>query len=716
MTYTPLPHPLCAALACALLLAAGDAAAQAPKATSLPAVNVQANAYDGRLQAPGAQPAAAIIDHDIAQPVSVIDRAELDRLSPISTLDVLARVPGASASQAGGIAGTLFLRGLNSNDMRVPMYIDGDRFRGRNTLQYMLISPTEIEQVEVIRGPTSARFGSDGMGGLVHFVTRRARGNLEQPFGLNGGELSMTYRSNGGGFQGNAALEAAGSGFDLRSYVTSRSSGNYSSGNGRIPNSDYRSRGGGIVLGYQFNPRHRVEASFRTARVEDGSASGLPPYPRSIPRRDPLAVNQWRLAYSGRPASSVINQVDASLYLNRFDTVQWIRNQPTPDRRVDIRNRVIGPWVYGGRVGARAGSETVGVAFGMDFMHERRPGSRSSQTVTTPSGSTASGYRQISPNQTQSNVGIYVDGHWMPAPRWTLNAGLRQDWFRSDVALSPLPSPALLDAFRRAQDTRVSAATGSVGLSYRASPLLELLASGGTSFRMPWSGEMFSSGPSATGYSLPNPGLKPERGRNIEAGMRLHAAAASAGLTAFRSDFSDFVERTNTWYLGVPAFQRRNVGRARVQGVEADWRWQVNAWVNTYGNISYLRGTNLSTGQPLISIMPLGGLLGVQYLGTAAAWSLKAEFQWAQGKKRVDPSREYPAAGYGVVNLWAEFQLDRLGLPALRNTQMVLGVSNVFDRTYRTAATISNVAFPLTDTNPLLAPGRSIDLTWRTRF
>ena len=141
-----------AGLLSAAAISAPAAAAEAPQ---LPAIQVSAErpADDGRLQPLGATPAPATIDHAVTQPVTVIERQDIERLNTDSTLDLLGRVPNATVSRSGGIAGTIFLRGLNTNDMRVPMFIDGDRFRGRNTLQFMLISPTEIEQVEVVRGP-----------------------------------------------------------------------------------------------------------------------------------------------------------------------------------------------------------------------------------------------------------------------------------------------------------------------------------------------------------------------------------------------------------------------------------------------------------------------------------------------------------------------------------------------------------------------------------
>jgi hemoglobin/transferrin/lactoferrin receptor protein len=55
-------------------------------------------------------------------------------------------------------------------------------------------------------------------------------------------------------------------------------------------------------------------------------------------------------------------------------------------------------------------------------------------------------------------------------------------------------------------------------------------------------------------------------------------------------------------------------------------------------------------------------------------------------------------------------------LPKVGNTQAVFSINNLFDRAYRTAATASNVNYPMTGLNPLLQPGRSVNVTLRTRF
>ncbi|MDR2164352.1 MAG: TonB-dependent receptor [Zoogloeaceae bacterium] len=722
-----LPGTTPVAAAVALLCASPVTYGQGAGEITLPEISVSSGQNsqemkENRVRAIGPELPEPGILRQAAQPASVVDRQEIERVNSGSTLELLARTPGVSMNRSGGIAGTAFVRGMNTNDMRVPLFIDGDRFRGRNTLQFMLLSPSEIERIEVLRGPASSIYGSDGLTGLINIVTRRpSPARPGQPFGLVGGEFGLSWRSNNNGLQADAAIEMAGNGFDLRAYVSGRHADDYRSGDRKIPNSDYETLSGGLVLGYSPDARQRVELSLRATTVDDGSASTLPTYTLQS-RRDPLEVKQARIAYTGESDSGLFRKIDASLYANEFDTVIHSHNTTRSDRITDSYNHVQGPVIFGGHISGVVPWKQTVTTVGMDFMHEHFPGTktRAKTTLLDANGnitSVAGGrYAQNVPNTTWANAGAFANIDWNISPRWLVSAAGRYDWFFTDVKLSPMPSEDLVPIFREVQDQTESAVTGSLSLSYRPTPVLEWVGSVGSAFRMPWSQEMFNSGFTGASYTIPNPGLKPERGVNVEAGVRLRFDKANLELTAFQSRFKDFLQTVTTSYEGLPATQRQNVGRARISGLEAQWRWQINREFNWFGNATLLRGTNRTTGDPLISIVPFSVLTGVQYVAPGGGYSITGELEAARRKSRISPA-EYPTSGYGVINLYAELQLDRLGLKAAgNNTKLTLGVSNLFDKTYRSGASASNINYPFGVFNPLQEPGRSFNITLRSRF
>lgn len=686
-------------------------------------VNIRAGATLGELRPLGAVPPAPLIPLLPSTSASVIDRAEIERANAPGMLELLESVPGVSINRVGGINGTIFLRGFNTNDFRVPMYIDGDRARGRNTLQLMLLSPEEIERIEVIRGAASFAYGSDSLGGLVNVVTRRPRGNAFQPgFSITGGDSYILYGTNGNRVDGGIGVEAAGSGFDARFSLTGRRSDDYRSGAGRVRNSDYETGSIGLNLGYSPSTNQRVEFGLRATTVTDGRGSVQPAAPASTSREAVLNLYSGRLAYSGTFDSGLFRNIEASIYRNEFYTKLVTSNRTVARQITDTNSYVMGPTMWGGRVSGMIPWGPTRTTIGMDVISEQRPGSDSSTIVTrtTATGALASitgtARRQTGPAVDQVNAGAFVTSEWDVTRELTLSAAGRFDYVYSNPSLTGLSSANLLPAFRAAQDTTATAVTGALGVNYRPIQLIEFIGNINNSFRYPVPSELFSQGLSGSTYTIPNPYLRPERGVNFESGFRVHFPNATFRATMFHSRFENFLVNVSTTYNGFLATQRQNVGQVHMTGFEGDWRWQLNPALNFFGNVTVLRADNVTTHRPVAQIMPLGGRAGLQYVTANQGIALTGTLNWAAGKTRIDAASEYKTAGYAVMNLSAEFRLDRLVSPRLGNTTLSLSANNLFDASYRSAATIANMSYRQSDTNPLLEPGRTFLIGLRNRF
>lgn len=119
--------------------------AQAPvPVASAPATNMRKAGRDSLLPRGGQLPQVESLKQQVTQSATVIERAQIEQTSPTGLLDILATVPGISIARAGGIGGQIYLRGFSSNNFRSPLYVDGDRFRGRNTLQLIISRPAKL--------------------------------------------------------------------------------------------------------------------------------------------------------------------------------------------------------------------------------------------------------------------------------------------------------------------------------------------------------------------------------------------------------------------------------------------------------------------------------------------------------------------------------------------------------------------------------------------
>jgi hemoglobin/transferrin/lactoferrin receptor protein len=663
--------------------------------------------------------------NDTAKPITLIDRQQIEALNPATIFDVLQTVPGLEIARAGGIEGQINLRGFNSNYYHSPLFIDGDRFKGRNTLEYQLLEPEDMERIEVIRGPAAEAFGSEAVGGVVNLTTFHPT-PIDGPFRITGGGSTFSYATVNNAFGVHGDVEGGGDGFGFRLAANARHAGSYDTPAGVAHNSDYKDAGGSMNLAYALSDSEKLELSGRIEGVTAGRAGGIggaPGYPIVTQRDDTLQARLGRLAYSG-DFSGPITHIDADVFVDDFYGKIPSANRGNPAKTTYSTSYVVGPTMVGGNligtVPWSQGSSTVG----LDFFDEMRPeGSQGfsqvvnfgtagqvTSIVTTPR-------HQTTPGDSQANIGFFVDNVWNPTSQWTITASGRFDWFDTATGTSPVAAIALQPLYAQNASVNKEAETGSLGAIFHASPIADLVLTYGNFFREPSDTELFSASVQGAGYSLPNPALKPERGTALEGGFRLHFADGfNLDFTAFYDQYRDFVETVPVLYDGLPSTQAQNVQRAEAEGVEAEGKWQVDPAVSVFGTLTYTRATDLGKGIPLAYIPPLHGRLNVGYAPLNAGYVLTASMDWAMAKTRIDPTQEYPTSGYAIFDLSAQLFLDRLVSPRLGETRLIVSVDNLADSGYRSAATYANVAYAESMTNPLLEPGRNFTFTLRHRF
>ena len=111
---------------------------------------------------------------DILADVSVFDRDQIDRSGATAVSEVLSRLPGISISQTGGPGSTtgVFVRGSDSRFTAV--YVDGVRIDSQSTggASWEALPLSQVERIEVLRGPAAAIYGSDAVAGVVQIFTR----------------------------------------------------------------------------------------------------------------------------------------------------------------------------------------------------------------------------------------------------------------------------------------------------------------------------------------------------------------------------------------------------------------------------------------------------------------------------------------------------------------------------------------------------------------
>lgn len=650
------------------------------------------------------------------QSVTVLGAEEIHNRPLWNVQSMLEDVPGISYQRSGGLDGQLVVRGLSSNDSRTVLFIDGDRFRGRPSLEHSFLDPNEIERIEVIRGPAAALYGSDAMNGVVNIITRRAEGDPTQSFSLKPRLYAFGFSSSNQMAATRLELQGLGNGFDMLIGANYRTAGNYESPLGEVPNSDFTTRSLNVRIGYSPTTTRRFEIIAKAADVETGAA-GRPGAPLVITRQVPLQERSMRFGFTQSQVATWLQDVEASFYVRDENTIIRSETRTATNGNVEFRDTwVIGPVVSGGKLLARSIVGKNILTYGVDVYREDVPPFEDEVRIISRAGVQTS----FSPRAkriraaVQTNLGALVHYDWDPSSRWTVSLGSRYDLLRTDIDATPAlnEDPALSAAFARNLSARDNALTGSAGMIFRPLTTLHLVGNISTAFRTPTTFDKSGSGTVGALTSLPNAELQPESSVNYEAGVRLRLSTVDMNLTAFRSNYKDLLQFV---FLNPTTRQRMNVGRAKIEGFELDGMYAMTSNLAWRFNVSNVRGTNTVTNNPLPNVPPLNGMIALRHTWPGGPYWLEVADRWSRDKTRIDRTQERPTDSYQVLSVYGGADLGRFS-PWLKSYRITAGIDNLTDEEYVLPGTRELVGFPVTATNPLLEPGRSLTINITAGF
>lgn len=604
---------------------------------------------------------------DVAAPVSVVPREEIERRQPQNLNELLRDIPGV---EADGLPRNSVMqpqiRGLG--DDRIVVRLDGVRqnfssgHRGR-----LFLDPLLLRQVDVLRGPGSLLYGSGALGGVIAFRTVDAE-DLLRP-----GETLTTIL--GGGFQSAnnqwraSATSAVRAGpFDGLINVIGRTGKNYRDGIGQsVPYSAADTIGGLAKLGWTVGSGLRLGLS----AIGFGENTTIPVSANTTSTTN-LAkrrLRQQQLALTGSfaPPGSAWIDAQASLYYadvgirerrvipndGRFDTTDYTT------LGLDLQNT--------SRFGLGAlGRHTL--TYGIDAFRDQQEGTRNGVL------------RPEFPKAEQTIIGLYAQDQVAFGPI-TVTLGVRFDHYdqsaqgqrsRSESRLSPKASIAW-------QVTDWLAPYVAYTEAFRAPALTQLYRSG---VHFPLGGF-----PPRFNFFVPNPDLRPEVAKNSEAGVNLRFRnvlaprdSLRARVSVFQTDFDDFIESivTNPPPPASGTTEARNVASARIRGIEVEAAYDSGRWFAKLG-ASMLRGDNRTEKRPLNNIPAhkLAVTVGHRFLESGIILGGRVLAVATQDRKPFSP---YPTSGYGLVDLFASWEPVDGPLVGWR---LDLAVDNLFDHAYR---------------------------------
>ena len=148
---------------------------------------------------------APISAGDVGSAVTVITRQDIDRRQVRYVSELLRAVPGFSVSHTGVVGSQTQVRVRGSEANQVLVLIDGVRANDPATgdeFRWEYLATANIERIEIVRGPQSALWGSDAIGGVVHIITKSGRDAPGVGGYLEAGSKNTLNAAMNGGFGG----------------------------------------------------------------------------------------------------------------------------------------------------------------------------------------------------------------------------------------------------------------------------------------------------------------------------------------------------------------------------------------------------------------------------------------------------------------------------------------------------------------------------------
>jgi vitamin B12 transporter len=233
---------------------------------SLPEIDVGTVVTPDRVEESASRTAAS---------VSVVTPAEIEKRGALGLVDVLRGVPGLDIYGFGGPGAqySVVLRGSTPN--QTLLLIDGVRIgdpsSGGGEADLGGFAILDLERIEVLRGPQSALYGSDAMGGVINIITRKGAGKPRGSVLAEGGTYGTAHtRASVSGGEGDLsyafAIDALHTdGFPRYGYRIARplTMANRVTPLPPLPAGDPTNRGGASArIGYRFSEDFSVEGAF----------------------------------------------------------------------------------------------------------------------------------------------------------------------------------------------------------------------------------------------------------------------------------------------------------------------------------------------------------------------------------------------------------------------------------------------------------------------
>jgi hemoglobin/transferrin/lactoferrin receptor protein len=691
---------------------------------------------------------------DVPYQMEIIKQKDIEFSNPATSGDLLQNTGQVflQRSQAGG--GSPSMRGFEAN--KVLLVIDGVRmnnaiYRGGHLQDVMTIDPNMLDRTEVVFGPSSTMYGSDALGGVMHFYTKNAQfssddkmlvktnamvryasavqektGHLDFNLGWKkiASLTNITFSEFGDVMSGSTKLDGYSNTWD-RKYFQERINGRDT----MSINSNHNLQTGSNYSQMDVMQRFNLKTGNHTTHnlnFQYSSSSYLPRYDRM---NGDYSGGKFRWAENGYAPQKrllgaytlnfdkktiITDNVKVILAYQKIDQDRFTRRwQKTA--RISQREDVV---VLSANVDAnKVIKEKHELRYGLEFTaNDVKSEADSTNIISGGEGKAQTRYPDG--GSKLNTFAVYLSHAWEVNKNFVITDGIR--FTNTSLTANFTDTTFFKFPFKTAKQSN-QAVTGSLGFTWKSENDYKVSLLANTGFRSPNVDDMTKVFESPAGFVIvPNPDLKPEYSYNFELGInKVINNKYKFDITGYYTSLTNalvvtdfkFNGNDSATYQGVKSKVQaaQNADNAYILGLSGGVQFDFNEHLSFKSVLNYTYGrytdTKKDTVIPLDHIAPIFGQTSILY----KAKNIDGEFFIRyNGKKTI---ADYSPSGednlkYATPNgMPAWFTLNiRLGFNITKTLRLNAACENLTNNRYRTFASGIN------------APGRNIIISLRYKM
>ena len=631
---------------------------------------------------------------EVPMSVSVITSKDIEKSGAKTVGDLLSDIPGVEIKNDGG-QGIDRVKIRGEDAFRTLVMIDGQKVAEHKSMSGapILIDPSMIERIEVIKGPASVLYGSDAIGGAINIITKKGGTRAVQ------GEISAGMDTSASGKNVSAGIYGTVNGWEYRLNAATENYDRLETPIGEVPYTEFDSRSASLYLAYNINENMKVGGTLDYYNLDFMSGTqegGYDEFFVDVPKWDRTkgalffemnGVND----YLARLRLDVFHQQSNKDMHNRVYIPRSMKMDNFADNKLDQTGvSVQSDWTFGDHyliAGYEFSYDDLDADSSMVMMQGRA-------TLNTTWDA----------NQQQHSV--YANMESPILSNVSLNYGVRYTWVKSE-------SDEYADTGHTHSDSSDGHAVFNLGAVWHPANDIALRATWAQGYRFPIIQEMYVDSYMGGELTYANPDLKPETSDNFEVGMRWNHKVFTLDSALFYSkadDYVDTLKMTNS--SGREYNQYANVSEATTYGLETSFSLNIFENFEPYTTFTLMRRkfeqngiSSYDSGTPEMTAR-----YGVRWNGVVEGLNLRADAfaisrsDSVQKNFSYDPTKanskkeSFHLGGATTFNLTAGVSFGKDSAHSID-----VGLYNITDKLYQTSDAIYEA-------------GRYFTVKWNSKF